>query len=78
MKNELVGKTVMTNYGKTNYHRISDILYMPMSEVMFNCEGKEISIIQYYRERYNIDFSEKQPLLVVESSRRGNVIFNNI
>lgn len=49
VKNELVGKTVMTNYGKTNYFRISDILYISMSEVMFSCEGKEVSIVQYYR-----------------------------
>ena len=48
LKAELIEKIVMSNYGKTRYYRISDIIFKHLDEVLFEHDGKQISIVEYY------------------------------
>ena len=52
MKSELVDKIIMTNYGKTRYHRIIDIEFEDIDSVMIPEE--QTSIRDYFIKKYNI------------------------
>ena len=74
-KNELIGQTVMTNYGKPCYYRIEDVLFEPMEDVILSVGEEEMNIRDYYRKKYNVDFDGKQPLLLAENKNKRLVIF---
>jgi hypothetical protein len=58
----------MTNYGKTNYYRIVDVVFSKLDEVFLG--DRNISIKDYYQNRYQIEIrSGTQPLLQVEAKR---------
>ena len=65
MKNELIGQTIMTNYGKTRYVRINDIIFDTVDERKLN--NSDLTLRQFYESKYGkkIQFG-KQPLLEVE------------
>ena len=65
VKDELIGRPVLTNYGKPTFYKIKDVEYKEMDEVRISEKYPKLS--DYYRERYNITIlNKKQPLLVVE------------
>lgn len=60
----LVGLTVLTRYNNKSY-RIDDILFDKNPENTFECKGKMVSYIDYYRDHYGIVIKDrKQPLLL--------------
>ena len=72
LKESLVGQSVMSNYGKTVYHKIADIRFEEMSSIIFDTPEGSISILDYYKKKYNITITKtKQPLVAVESKRKG-------
>lgn len=72
LKECLVGQTVMSNYGKTVYHRIADIRFEEMSSITFDTPDGTLNIPEYYKKKYNITIAKtKQPLVAVESKRKG-------
>jgi aubergine-like protein len=74
LQGELVGKIVMTNYGKTSYHRIEEVVFQELDSV--HLQDANMSLREYYQTKYNITIrNPKQPLLRVESKRRGNKDF---
>lgn len=67
---ELVGKIVMTNYGKTAYYRIEDIIFEDIDSIRL--DDASISIREYYEQKYNLKITNlKQPLLKVEGRRKN-------
>jgi aubergine-like protein len=69
---ELVGKVVMTHYNKRTY-RIDDIDFTKNTNSTFHLrkEDRDISYLEYYKNRYNIDVRQpSQPLLVSRPTRR--------
>lgn len=69
LKQELINKIIMTNYGKTRYVRILDIEFSDIDATMVPEEN--CSIREYYTKKYNIKIENaKQPLLVVEGKRK--------
>ncbi len=74
LQGELQGKIVMTNYGKTSYHRIEEVVFQDLESIQL--EDASMSLREYYLTKYNISIrNPKQPLLRVESKRRGNKEF---
>ena len=64
LKEELINKIVMANWGKPRYYRIEDIDFRQTAEVML--DNSSTSIIDYYRDKYGITVNNsKQPLLKV-------------
>jgi hypothetical protein len=64
LQGELTGKIVMTNYGKTCYHRIDEVIFQELDSVQI--EDAHISLKEYYQTKYNITIkNSKQPLLKV-------------
>lgn len=69
---EMLGKIVMTHYNKRTY-RIDDLDYTknPQSTFHLRKEDRDISYLEYYKKRYNIDVRQPtQPLLVSRPTRR--------
>jgi hypothetical protein len=53
VKQALINKIVMTNYGRTRYVRIADVEFIDMKEILV--DGKEgLTIYKYYTEKYNL------------------------
>ncbi len=42
----------MTNYGKTRYYKVEDILFLNMDSVIL--DGDKMTIMDYYKEKYQI------------------------
>ena len=52
----------MTNYGKTRYYRVEEILFVSLDSVIL--DGDKMTIMDYYKDKYQIDLKIKQqPLL---------------
>lgn len=69
IKEELVNKIIMTNYGKPRYYRIEDIDFRQAAEVML--DNTSMSIVAYYKDKYGYEVKNvKQPLLKVEDKKR--------
>lgn len=69
VKNAVVNLTVMSNYGKTNYYRITDIQFNDLQSIVF--DDSEIKLLDYYKDKYKISIkSLKQPLLVAEGKNK--------
>lgn len=67
VKNELVGKIVMANYGVARYYKITDVHFRRADEELI--EGKD-SLPYYYKEKYNIIINKpEQPLIEVETKK---------
>ena len=72
IKAELEGKVVMTHYNKKTY-RIDDIDFTmnPMSVFHLRKEDRDVTYVEYYRTRYEVEVRNvSQPLLVSRPSRR--------
>ena len=64
----------MTNYGKTSYHKIEEIVFQDLENIQL--EDANLSLREYYLQKYGITIkNSKQPLLRVESKRKGNKEF---
>lgn len=60
----------MTNYGKTAYYRIEDVLFEDLESIRL--EDASIGLREYYKKKYNLEITNrKQPLLKVEGRRKG-------
>lgn len=58
----------MTNYGKTRYYKIEEILFLNLEMVYL--DGDQTNIIDYYKDKYQIELKSKsQPILEVENKR---------
>ncbi|CAF4441385.1 unnamed protein product [Rotaria sp. Silwood2] len=69
---ELVGQIVITTYNHKTY-KIDDIAWDKTPQITFSRrDGKDISLIDYYQERYQLQIVDHtQPLLVSKPSRRN-------
>ena len=71
LQSELVGKVIMTNYGKTAYYRIEEIVFEDINSIKL--EDASISLREYYEKKYNMKITNhKQPLLKVEGRRKNS------
>ena len=60
----LIGLTVLTRYNNKSY-RIDEILFDQNPQSTFDCQGRVMSYIEYYKTHYNIEIKDKgQPLLL--------------
>lgn len=67
---EVAGAVVMTGYNNKTY-RIDDVDWTKNPTATFQYGGREISFVEYYREKYNIVIKDvNQPLLVSNPSSR--------
>lgn len=61
---EIIGTVVLTRYNNRTY-RIDDVRFDLSPKSTFKAGDKDISFIEYYKERYNLVINDtKQPLLV--------------
>lgn len=61
---ELVGKIIMTNYGKAAYYRIDEVVFEDIESIRL--EDASMSLREYYEKKYNLKIDNKlQPLLKV-------------
>lgn len=68
IRNEFVSKIIMTNYGKTRYHKIDDIIFEDLDTVLLD---GALPIKKYYEDKYQINIkNNKQPLIQVETKRK--------
>ena len=51
VRNELIGRIIMANYGKTRYYKIEDILFDGIEELELDDGTK---LLDYYQEKYKI------------------------
>lgn len=69
LKTELVGQIVMTNYGKSRYLKVSDVIFDTIDD--FKLNGSETSLREFYEKKYNRKINQsKQPLIEVESKAK--------
>ncbi|XP_008216870.1 piwi-like protein Siwi isoform X2 [Nasonia vitripennis] len=70
-KKQVIGVVVLTDYNNNTY-RIDDVDFEVTPSSTFRKKtGEEISYVQYYRSRYNLNIREmRQPLLVSKSKPR--------
>jgi hypothetical protein len=69
LKNELMGQIVMTNYGKTRYVKIIDLVFQTVDE--FTLNGTTTTLRQFYETKYNRKImNAKQPLIEIESKTK--------
>ena len=60
----LIGLSVLTRYNNRMY-RIDEILFDKNPEATFDCQGTQVSFVDYYKKHYNIDIKDRgQPLLL--------------
>ena len=72
VKTELEGKIVMTHYNNRTY-RIDDVDFSmnPNSTFPLRKEDREISYLEYYKTRYNLEVRfPLQPLLVSKPTKK--------
>lgn len=70
LQGELVGKVIMTNYGKTAYYRIEEVVFEEIDSIRL--EDCSLTLREYYETKYKLKISNKsQPLLKVESNRKN-------
>ena len=61
---EVIGTVVLTRYNNQTY-RVDDVRFDLNPRSTFKAKDKEISFIEYYKQRYNLTINDpKQPLLV--------------
>ena len=71
LRTELIGKVIMTNYGKTAYYRIEDIIFEDIDSIKL--EDASISLKEYYERKYNMEIkNHRQPLLKVQGRRKNS------
>jgi aubergine-like protein len=67
---EVVGSVALTAYNNRTY-RIDDVDWSKNASSTFPYNGRDISFIDYYREKYSISIRDaKQPLLISNPSVR--------
>lgn len=69
---DLIGRSVVANYGNFRMWRITGIDWNknPLS-TFIDQDGKEVSLVQYYKQKYNIEIKDKkQPLLINERKNK--------
>jgi aubergine-like protein len=67
---EVAGAVILTGYNNKTY-RIDDVDWTKNPASTFPYNGREISFIEYYREKYNLKINDpKQPLLISNPSVR--------
>lgn len=61
----LVGNSVFTTYGNNKIYSINEVIYNKSPETLvFEHQGKNKNLLQYYKERYGVEIKDKrQPLL---------------
>ena len=60
----LVGLCVLTRYNN-KFYRIDDILFDKNPQSTFECQGTEMTFLEYYKTHYGIEIKDKaQPLLL--------------
>lgn len=64
MRESLIGKTIMTNYGKARYVRVDDLVFENIDSTFI--PETNTSLREYYQNKYTIAIkNDKQPLLLV-------------
>lgn len=73
---DLIGQTVMANYGNSRCYRISKIDFDQTPRSTFFHNGTSISYAQYYERQYNIRVTDlNQPMLEHYDKNRGQSIY---
>lgn len=73
LQSELIGKVIMTNYGKTAYYRIEDVIFEEIESIRL--EDASTSLKDYYENKYKMKITNlKQPLLKVEGRKKNSDI----
>lgn len=75
LKEKLINQTVMSNYGKTVYHRITDLRFDDMSTINVTTPEETLNLPEFYKKKYNITINKlKQPLVVTEGRKKEETI----
>lgn len=57
------------------YHKVTDIRFEEMTSINIPTPEKNVNMLEYYKEKYNITISKpKQPLIVSEGRKKGESI----
>jgi aubergine-like protein len=71
IKEELIGKIIMTNYGRPRYLKVADLDFTDIATLHILVNNENIPIVEYYSQKYKIKIENmKQPLLLIEDKRR--------
>lgn len=64
----LMNRTIMTNYGKTRYIKVEDVLFVDLSQVII--ESCKMPLPEYYKFRYDYEIKNlKQPLIYANNKK---------
>ena len=67
---ELVGKTFVTNYGKMQYHKVTNIKFEEARKVTFTMGERLVTLVEYFEQKYGVTIKKPgQPVLVAEGRR---------
>lgn len=68
----MIGQIVMSNYGKTQYYKISDVHFEDIATIKL--EDNQ-TLLDYYKEKYQIIIKNtKQPLLVADNRSKRDIL----
>ena len=63
-----MNRTIMTNYGKTRYVKVEDVLFVDLSQVII--ESCKMPLTEYYKFRYDYEIKNlKQPLIYANNKK---------
>lgn len=72
IQEELVYKMVMSNYGKSKYYVIEEVIFDENIETYkFENKGVTLNLFEYYRQTYGITVHNKRQPLLKASSGEG-------
>jgi hypothetical protein len=71
VKENILGKCVMANYGTNRYWRVEDVVFdTNTDEIIINKDTNQ-TLSEYYQAKYNITIkNKKQPLLKARTRER--------
>lgn len=72
MRRQLLGKSVITNYGNKKTYIIHDVRFENgPCNTFFECNGQNVSVAKYFYKQYNLKISDKrQAMLVIKAAGR--------
>lgn len=76
VKHQFIGSSVYTPYNNDKLYIISDVDFQKNPTDTFLYDGKEISFIQYFKDKYGKNITDKrQPLLISKKNKTNENIY---
>ena len=65
----------MTNWGAKRPYRVTKVrLDMNPMNAKFSSDGNSVTVLEYFKDKYNISLDPKQPLLEVGNRAKDSIL----